>query len=111
MVKKELEKATLHTIDERFPFVVECDASEVAISAVLNQGGRPVAFMSKTLQNSELRYLSVEKEAMAIIEAASKWRYFLASRHFTLVSDQRGLYVRQQETHKDHKITRSRTGD
>ena len=39
MLKKELENAALHTIDESLPFVVECDASEVAISAVLNQGG------------------------------------------------------------------------
>ena len=46
LLRRELEKATLHSIDESYPFVVKCDASEVAISATLNQGGRPVAFMS-----------------------------------------------------------------
>ena len=29
-LKKELERASLNPIDESLPFVVECDASEVA---------------------------------------------------------------------------------
>ena len=41
-VKKEIEAATLHSIDENLPFVVECDASDVAISATLNQGAKVV---------------------------------------------------------------------
>jgi hypothetical protein len=90
-LKKELEGATLHSIDETLPFVVESDASDVALSATLNQGGRPVAFMSRTLQSSELHYPAVEKEAMAIIEAVRKWRHFLAGRHFTLKTDQRSV--------------------
>ena len=39
LLKKELEKAALQSIDENCSFVVECDASEVAISATLNQRG------------------------------------------------------------------------
>ena len=91
LLKKELEAATLHSVDETLPFEVECDASEVAISAVLNQGGRPVAFMSRTLQGSEVHYHIVEKEAMAIIEAVRKWSHFLGRRHFDIVTDQRSV--------------------
>ena len=35
LLKKQLADATLYSVDENLPFVVECDASEVAISAVL----------------------------------------------------------------------------
>ena len=70
--KKEPEKAALHSIDESSPFMVECNASEVAISAMLNQSGLPVAFSSRTLQGSKLHYPSVEKEGTAIIETVCK---------------------------------------
>ena len=71
-LKKELERASLNPIDESLPFVGECDASKVAVSATLYQDGRSVAFMYRTLQNSELHYPPVEKEATAIIEAVRK---------------------------------------
>ena len=66
-------------------FVVECDASDVAMSATLNQGDKSAAFMSRTLQGSELHYPSIEKEAIAIIEAVRKWNHLFAKQHFTLI--------------------------
>ena len=108
LLKKELMDATLYSVDESLPFVVECDASEVAISAVLSQGGRPVAFMSRTLQGSELHYPAVEKEATAIIEAVSKWNHFLARQHFILITNQRSvafmLNSRRRSKIKNSKI-------
>ena len=90
-LKKELLKAMLYSIDENKPFVVECDASDVAISATLNQDGRPVAFMSRTLQGGERHYPAIEKEATAIIEAVRKWSHLLSRQHFTLITDQRSV--------------------
>ena len=90
LLKQELESAALHSIDESKAFVVECDASEVAVCATLNQDGRPVAFMSRTLQGGELHYPAIEKEATAIIEAIRKWSHLLRQT-FTLVTDQQSV--------------------
>ena len=58
----------------------------MAISATLNQAGRPVAFMSQTLHGSERCYPAVEKEATAIVEAIRKWKHLLARQHLTLIT-------------------------
>ena len=90
-LKRAIAKSALQAIDEEHPFTVECDASEVAVSATLNQRGRPVGFMTRSLSGSELKYPAIEKEAMSIIEAVRKWEHLLMRRHFTLITDQRSV--------------------
>ena len=81
VVKKELEVASLNPIDEAMPFVVECDASESTISSTLSQAGRPVAFMSRTLQDSEPHYPTVEKEVQlsSKLSESGQTSYYAAS--------------------------------
>ena len=81
----------MQCINDEEPFTVECDASDLAIMATLNQNGRSIAFMSRTLTKSKRRYLAIEKEATAIIEAVRKWAHFLHARAFTLVTDQQSI--------------------
>ena len=76
-LKQDIANASLQAIDENASFVVECDASDVVISATLNQAGRAGTFMSRTLRGSERRYPAVEKKATAIVEAIRKWEHFL----------------------------------
>ena len=63
----------------------------IGCTATLNQGDRPVAFMSRTLHAFERHYPAVEKEATAIIEAVRKWNHFLAPGQFTLVTDHQSV--------------------
>ena len=82
--------------------------SSSAVSATLNQNGRPVTFMSRTLQSSEMHYPAIEKEAIAIIEAIRKWSDFLLRNTFTLVTDQRSvafmLDSRRRSKIKNNKV-------
>ena len=89
LLKKDLGNVTLMSIDETQDFTVETDASNVAISATLNQNGKPVAFFSKTLNASQKLFPSVEKEAMSIVEAIKHWSHFLGRKKFKLITDQR----------------------
>ena len=81
-MKSELINVSLGVIDENALFVVETDASNVAVSSTLNQNDKPVTFYSPSLSKSEQTQSSVEKEVTAIVEAIRKWNYLLSGRRF-----------------------------
>ena len=111
-LKKDIKESIMSTIDVTAPFTLETDASDFAIAAVLNQSNRPVAFFSRSLQPSEIKHSSVEKEAQAIVEAVRYWRHYLTGAHFTLKTDQKSVSYMFDKQHqgkiKNEKISRWR---
>ena len=73
-LKLDLRDAALKSTDFNQEFLVETDASDFCIAAILNQEGRPVAFFSRTLSGSEKKHHAVGKEAAAIVESIREWR-------------------------------------
>ncbi|XP_045457834.1 uncharacterized protein LOC123668084 [Melitaea cinxia] len=111
-LKQDIKAAALVVINDDEMFTVETDASEFALGATLTQHGRPVAFFSRTLNNSECKQSSIEKEACAIVESLKKWRHYLIGRHFLLITDQQSVAFMFNQDHnskiKNEKIQRWR---
>jgi archaellum component FlaC len=68
-------------------FEVQTDASDFAIGGVLMQGGHPIAFESRKLNDAERRYTVQEKEMTAIIHCLRVWRHYLLGSHFVIKTD------------------------
>ena len=77
------------------PFVLTTDASNVALGAVLSQSSppndHPVAYASRTLNETEQKYSTIEKELLAIVWACKYFRPYLYGRKFQIYTDHRPL--------------------
>lgn len=77
------------------PFVLTTDASNVALGAVLSQGpigsDRPIAYASRTLNDSEQNYSTIEKELLAIVWATKYFPPYLFGRKFDIITDHKPL--------------------
>jgi hypothetical protein len=72
-------------------FVLETDACDRGIGAVLMQQGHPVAFLSKALGPKNQALSTYDKECLAILLAIDRWRSYLQHQKFTIRTDQRSL--------------------
>lgn len=92
------------------PFVLTTDASNVAIGAVLSQGqigsDKPIAYASRTLNDAETRYSTIEKELLAIVWAVKHFRPYLYGRKFTIYTDHRPLAWLKTIKEPNSKLTR-----
>ena len=73
------------------PFVIETDASGIAIGAVLLQNGHPLAYFSKCLGPRMLHASTYIRELHAVVAAVRKWRQYLLGRPFTILTDHKSL--------------------
>ncbi len=84
--------------DPMLKMIVETDASNYAMGAILSQVGhdrvlRPVAFESKSLTGAQLNYEIHNKEMLAFVFTLLKWWTFLQSttERFDIMTDNHSL--------------------
>ena len=72
-------------------FILFTDACDYGIGAVLSQeqenGEVVIAYASRQLRKPELKYATVEKEALAVVFAIKQFRHYLSGAPFKVVSD------------------------
>ena len=99
-IKRELcEAPVLGMPTEKGMFVLDTDASVVAISGILHQEQewnwrtvlRPIAYGSKVLSDTEMKYGAPKAEMFAVITFVEKYRAYLGSAPFKLRVDNRAL--------------------
>jgi hypothetical protein len=73
------------------PFIIETDASGGGVGAVLQQGGHPIAYISRSLGQKNLGLSTYEKECMAILFAVEQWRPYLQHGEFIIQTDHQSL--------------------
>ena len=99
-IKRELcEAPVLGMTTEKVKFVLDTDTSVVAISGILHQEQdwnartvlRPIAYGSKVLSDTEMKYGARKAEMFAVVTFMEKYRAYLGSAPFKLHVDNRAL--------------------
>lgn len=77
------------------PFIIECDASDTGIGAVLVQKfddqEKVISFYSAKLNKAQRNYTTTEKECLAVILAVEKFRPYIDGTEFTVITDHASL--------------------
>ena len=99
-INKELcEAPVLGMPAEKGMYILDTDASVVTISRILHQEQewngktvlRPIAYGSKVLSDTEMKYAAPKAEMLAVVTFVEKYRAYLCSEPFKLRVDNRAL--------------------
>lgn len=85
------EAPVLKYPDFKKKFQLITDASNIALGAVLQQDGHPICYASRTLNDHEKNYSSIQKELLAIVWATAYFRPYLYGVKFDILSDHQPL--------------------
>ena len=91
-LKRRLADYTVLQIpDPAKPYVLWTDASGHSLGAVLLQGGKPLGFLSKKMNDQQQRYSTYKQELLALLTALKKWEHLLRPAAVTAYTDHRSL--------------------
>ncbi|KAL8607946.1 hypothetical protein ACOMHN_005501 [Nucella lapillus] len=73
------------------PSVIQVDASKTGLGAALLQDGKPIAFASKALTDSEQRYANIERELLAVVFGCERFHTYVFGKEFVVETDHKPL--------------------
>uniref|UniRef100_A0A3B3SK60 ribonuclease H n=1 Tax=Paramormyrops kingsleyae TaxID=1676925 RepID=A0A3B3SK60_9TELE len=86
-----LNAPTLKYYNPEHSLILQCDASDIGLGAVLLQEEGPVAFGSRALSPTERGYAQIEKECLAIVFGMEKFHQYTYGRPVIVHSDHKPL--------------------
>ena len=81
----------LRLFDPNMKVQIQCDASKTGICACLLQEGHPVAYYSKALTPTEMKWFLIEKECLAVVCAAETFQHYIYGREVEVTSHHKPL--------------------
>ncbi|XP_055680279.1 uncharacterized protein K02A2.6-like [Lutzomyia longipalpis] len=95
-LKKELRsEAVLIHYRMDLPLILCCDSSPYGVGAVLGhetpEGEKPIAYFSRTMNDTQRRYGQIDKEALSIITAVKHFHQYISGRKVKIYTDHRPL--------------------
>ena len=90
-----IDSSVLKHPDYNSPFIVDTDASDNSLGAVLSNivdgVEYPVAFASRVLTPAECRYSTTKREALAVIQAMKWFKPYIWGTQFVIRTDHASL--------------------
>ncbi len=83
--------------DHKKPVVVQCDASQHGLGAVLLQDDHPIAYASRSLTQGERNYAQIEKELLSVVYAMEKFHVCTYGRPIMVQNDHKPLVPIQKK--------------
>jgi len=77
--------------DPKKDIVIQSDASKDGLGCCLMQNKIPVAYASRSLSETEIRYGQIVKEFLSVVYACSKFRHFIYGRKIVAWTDHKPL--------------------
>lgn len=111
-IKHEIANATMLALPiQNAIYNITTDASEIAVGAVLQQYNHgiwePLAFFSKKLSPTEVKYSAFDRELLGIYLAIKHFRHFVEGRKFAVFTDHKPLtHVMSSKTERSPRQTR-----
>ena len=73
------------------PETLQCDASQHGVRACIMQEGRPVAYGSRSLTETEQNWAQIEKELFPIVYGCDKFKHYVYGQEITVETDHKPL--------------------